>query len=80
MIIADNETAQEQTGTVVPGLHTSTNAISVKLDSAYMKGGERHAVSISGEHVYDVKLQDVIRDHATSPETSSGPADIINPN
>lgn len=65
---------------MVPGLHMSTNAISVKLDSTFMNEGERHPVSISDEHVYDVKLQDVIRDHATNPETSSGPADIINPN
>lgn len=60
MIIANSKMAREQTGTMEPGLHTlSTNAISVKLARESLKGGERHPVSISDEHVYDVKLQDV---------------------
>lgn len=60
MIIANSKMAREQTGTMEPGLHTlSTNAISVKLARESLKGGERHSVSISDEHVYDVKLQDV---------------------
>lgn len=60
MIIANSKMAREQTGTMVPGLHTLlTNAISVKLARESLKGGERHPVSISDEHVHDVKLQDV---------------------